>query len=61
MEGIKHAVDKNQFQAGFGLFAVSIEELKHVADVNGTMPPKSTWVEPKLRSGLVVYELEDHV
>ena len=60
MEGIKYAVDKNQFQAGFGLFAVSIEELKHVADVNGTMPPKSTWVEPKLRSGLVVYELEDH-
>lgn len=60
MEGIKHAVDKNKFKAGFGLYAVSIEELKHIADTNGTMPPKTTWVEPKLRSGLVVYELEDH-
>lgn len=60
MEGIKHAVDKNQFRAGFGLYAVAIDELKNIADINGTMPPKSTWVEPKLRSGLVVYELEDH-
>jgi uncharacterized protein (DUF1015 family) len=51
MEGIKHAVDKNKFKAGFGLFPVAISELKNIADNQGTMPPKSTYVEPKLRSG----------
>jgi uncharacterized protein (DUF1015 family) len=56
MEGLKHAVDKNKFKAGFGLFPVAISELKNIADNQGTMPPKSTYVEPKLRSGLVVYE-----
>ena len=34
-------------------------ELQAVADTGGTMPPKSTYIEPKLRSGLVVYSLED--
>jgi uncharacterized protein (DUF1015 family) len=57
MEGLKHAVDKNHFECAFGLFPVSIQELKGIADAHKTMPPKSTWVEPKLRSGLVVYEL----
>lgn len=57
MEGIKQMVDKNHFVAGFGLYPVAIDELKKVADESGTMPPKSTWVEPKLRSGLIVYEL----
>jgi uncharacterized protein (DUF1015 family) len=38
---------------------VSFEELKAVADSGGTMPPKSTYIEPKLRSGLTVYSLED--
>ncbi len=56
MEGLKHAIDKNKFKAGFGLFPVGISELKNIADNHGTMPPKSTYVEPKLRSGLVVYE-----
>lgn len=57
MEGLKQAVDKQKNAVAFGLFPVSFAELKAVADNNGTMPPKSTWVEPKLRSGLVVYEL----
>ncbi len=57
LEGLKQAVDKDKFAVGFGLFPVSFSELKSIADQNGTMPPKSTWVEPKLRSGLVVYEL----
>ena len=34
----------------------TIEELKKVADISSSMPPKSTWIEPKLRSGLIVYE-----
>lgn len=57
MEGLRQAVDKNKGGVAFGLFPVAIQEIKHIADEQLTMPPKSTWVEPKLRSGLVVYEL----
>ncbi len=54
---MKAEIDKGRFAVGFGLFPVSSSELKAVADENRYMPPKSTWVEPKLRSGLVIYEL----
>ena len=40
----------------FCLYAHTIEELRKVADTNNSMPPKSTWIEPKLRSGLTIYE-----
>jgi uncharacterized protein (DUF1015 family) len=43
----------------FHLHPVSFGELRGVADSGGTMPPKSTYIEPKLRSGLIVYSLED--
>ena len=52
-------VDAGQAEAAFHLHPVSFEELQAVADAGGTMPPKSTYIEPKLRSGLVVYSLED--
>lgn len=42
---------------GFSLYPVAMDALKQVADSGGSMPPKSTWIEPKLRSGLIVYEL----
>ena len=35
-----------------------MEQLKYIADHNKIMPPKTTWIEPKMRSGLVVYSLE---
>jgi uncharacterized protein (DUF1015 family) len=57
MDGLRSAVDKNKGGVGFGLFPVNVTELKEIADAGESMPPKSTWVEPKLRSGLVVYEL----
>lgn len=38
----------------FSLFATSVEELMEVADAGRLMPPKSTWFEPKLRSGLFI-------
>lgn len=44
---------------GFHLHPVEFAALKAVADEGGTMPPKSTYIEPKLRSGLVIYSLED--
>lgn len=58
LESLKHAVDRNHFKVAFALQPVSVGELKKVADVSGTMPPKSTWIEPKLRSGMVIYELK---
>lgn len=57
MEEIKAQVDSGKYKIGFGLFPVSMTELKHIADTNGIMPPKTTWVEPKIRSGIVVYSL----
>lgn len=57
MEGIKTAVDEGSAVVGFGLFPVSIEHLKKVADEGLIMPPKSTWIEPKIRSGLTVFPL----
>lgn len=59
MEGIQLAVDEGNAKVGFGLFPVSIEQLKKVADEGLIMPPKSTWIEPKIRSGLTVFPLDD--
>ncbi|MGQ2984697.1 DUF1015 domain-containing protein [Flavobacterium sp.] len=54
---IKQMVDEGEYEVGFTLFPASIEEIKHLADNNLIMPPKSTYIEPKFRSGLVVYEI----
>nr|WP_322625538.1 DUF1015 domain-containing protein [uncultured Flavobacterium sp.] len=54
---IKELVDDGLYTVGFTLFPASIDEIKALADNNQIMPPKSTYIEPKLRSGLVVYEL----
>ena len=44
--------------AAFALHPVSMEQLLAIADAGVIMPPKTTWFEPKLRSGLVVHDLE---
>jgi len=49
---------KNNFRLGFMLYPVNIHQIKAVADAGLFMPPKSTWVEPKLRSGLTIYNLK---
>lgn len=54
---IKNAVDSGEFAVGFMLYPSDINEIKMIADANLIMPPKSTYIEPKFRSGLVVYEL----
>lgn len=54
---IKEKVDDGEFAVGFMLFPSNINEIKAFADSNLIMPPKSTYIEPKFRSGLVVYEL----
>ncbi|MGV6861251.1 MAG: DUF1015 domain-containing protein [Putridiphycobacter sp.] len=59
MDGIKKLIDNKQYNIGFGLAPVSPKQLKDVADANLIMPPKSTWIEPKLRSALVIYPLNE--
>ena len=49
-------VDKNNKSIGIELFPHKIEEITSIADIGENMPPKSTWIEPKLRSGLIIYE-----
>lgn len=58
-EELKNQVDNWKFKVAFGLFPVQMDELKRIADTNSIMPPKTTWVEPKMRSGLVIYSLND--
>jgi len=58
-EGLKIKVDSEKAVVAFGLYPVSIEQLKFVADAKEIMPPKSTWIEPKMRSGLTIYDLND--
>lgn len=52
---IKEKVDSGSFAAGFGLYPVQVNELKNIADYGLSMPPKSTYIIPKLRTGLTVY------
>ncbi|CAM3440001.1 DUF1015 domain-containing protein [Flavobacterium longum] len=54
---IMKKVDDGEFELGFILFPSAIDEIKAIADAHQIMPPKSTYIEPKFRSGLVVYEL----
>lgn len=54
---LKKIIDSGKATVGFGLYPVTMHDVINIADSNGIMPPKSTWVEPKLRSGLVVYSL----
>jgi uncharacterized protein (DUF1015 family) len=53
---VKTAVDKGEFAVGFGLVPITTNEMKQIADEGLKMPPKSTYIEPKLRSGVTIYE-----
>lgn len=57
MKGLQKQVDKGKAKIAFALYPVSVSELMHIADTNNIMPPKSTYIEPKLRSGLTIYEI----
>jgi uncharacterized protein (DUF1015 family) len=50
---------KGKFKVGFVLYPVSMHQVKRVADNQMIMPPKSTWVEPKMRSGLTIYNINE--
>jgi uncharacterized protein (DUF1015 family) len=50
-------VDSGEMKVAFALYPVSMEQLIRIADTGNIMPPKTTWFEPKLRSGLAIHEL----
>jgi uncharacterized protein (DUF1015 family) len=55
---LKRRVDSGEMAAALALYPVSMKQLIDIADTGNIMPPKTTWFEPKLRSGLVVHKLE---
>ncbi len=56
---LKQLVDSGEFAVGFSLHPTGIEQVMRVADAGQVMPPKSTWFEPKLLSGLVTHLLDE--
>ena len=55
---LKKRVDNGSMKAAFALYPVSMQQLIDIADTGNIMPPKTTWFEPKLRSGLVINKLD---
>lgn len=58
LKELERRVDSGEMKVAFALYPVSMRQLMDIADSGAIMPPKTTWFEPKLRSGLVVHMLE---
>ena len=56
---LKRRVDSGEMAMALALYPVSMDQLMNIADTGNIMPPKTTWFEPKLRSGLVIHKLND--
>lgn len=52
-------VDSGEMKVAFALYPVSMQQLINIADTGNIMPPKTTWFEPKLRSGVVIHSFEE--
>ena len=61
MEALEKKVDENNDSVAFSIFPSSISDVITIANKNLTMPPKSTWFDPKPLDGLVVYEFEKSI
>ena len=59
MQELSRRVDSGEMAVAFAMYPVSMKQLMDIADSGNIMPPKVTWFEPKLRSGLVVHSLQD--
>jgi uncharacterized protein (DUF1015 family) len=55
---LQKRVDSGEMKCAFAMYPVSMSQLLNIADTGNIMPPKTTWFEPKLRSGLVVHKLQ---
>ena len=56
---LQKRVDSGEMKAAFALYPVSMQQLIDIADTGNIMPPKTTWFEPKLRSGVVIHSFEE--
>ncbi|MDE7120514.1 MAG: DUF1015 family protein, partial [Muribaculaceae bacterium] len=57
LDELKRRVDSGEMAMALALYPVSMKQLMDIADTGNIMPPKTTWFEPKLRSGLVIHKL----
>lgn len=57
LDYFQHKVQKKPSTAGFCLYPVALEEVCHIAEAGKSMPPKSTWFEPRIKNGMLIYEL----
>ena len=55
---LRRRVDSGEMKVAFALYPVSMQQLIDIADTGNIMPPKTTWFEPKLRSGLAIHTLD---
>lgn len=58
LEELRRRVDSGEMAAALALYPVTMQQLINIADTGNIMPPKTTWFEPKLRSGLVIHKLD---
>ena len=58
LEELKKRVDSGEMKMALALYPVTMDQLIAIADSGNIMPPKTTWFEPKLRSGLVIHKLD---
>ncbi len=59
LEELKRRVDNGEMKLALALYPVTMGQIIKIADTGNIMPPKTTWFEPKLRSGLVIHKLDD--
>ena len=57
LKEIEMRVEQETMGVGFSMYPTTVQELMNIADAGEVMPPKSTWFEPKLRSGLFIHKL----
>ena len=59
LEELQRRVDSGEMKMALALYPVTMQQIIDIADSGNIMPPKTTWFEPKLRSGLVIHKLDD--
>ena len=55
---LKDRVDSGEMKVALALYPVTMQQIIDIADTGNIMPPKATWFEPKLRSGLIIHKLD---
>jgi len=58
LDELKNRVDSGEMKMALALYPVTMEQIMNIADTGNIMPPKATWFEPKLRSGLIIHKLD---